>query len=79
MHIKSIHVKDRKNPKNGKENVVWGTGDTPIKEVLRLMRNNKYKFAATVEYEYKTPSDSTILKEVKKCVDYCKNALESKV
>lgn len=79
MHIKSIHVKDRKNPKNGKENVVWGTGDTPIKEVLRLMRDNKYKFPATVEYEYKTPSDSTILKEVKKCVDYCKNALESKV
>ena len=78
MHIKSIHLKDRKNPKNGKENVVWGTGDTPIKEVLRLMRENKYKFPATVEYEYKTPSDSTILKEVKKCVEYCKNALESK-
>ncbi len=76
-HIKSIHVKDRKNPKNGKENVVWGNGDTPIKDALRLMRDKKYKFPATVEYEYKTPSDSNILKEVKKCVDYCKNALES--
>jgi sugar phosphate isomerase/epimerase len=78
MHIKSIHVKDRKNPKNGKENVVWGTGDTPIKEVLRHMRDKKYKFPATVEYEYKTPSDSNIIKEIKKCLDYCKNALESK-
>ena len=77
-HIKSIHVKDRKNPKNGKDNVVWGTGDTPIKEVLLHMKDKKYKFPATVEYEYKTPSDSNIIKEVKKCVDYCKNVLESK-
>ena len=79
MHIKSIHLKDRKNPKNGKENVVWGNGDTPIKEVLLDMKDKKYKFPATVEYEYKTPSDSTIIKEVKKCVDYCKNILESNV
>ena len=79
QHIKSIHLKDRKNPKNGKENVVWGTGDTPIKEVLLQIKDKKYKFPATVEYEYKTPSDSTIIKEVKKCVDYCKNILESNV
>ena len=76
-HIKSIHLKDRKNPKTGKENVVWGTGDTPIKEVLLQMKDKKYKFPATVEYEYKTPSNSNIIKEVKKCADYCKNILES--
>jgi hypothetical protein len=52
-------------------------GDTPITETLQLMRNNKYTFPATVEYEYKTPKDSTIINEIKKCVEYCKNALES--
>ena len=52
-------------------------GDTPIVDVLQLMRDQKYSFPATVEYEYKTPKNSTIINEIKKCVDYCKNALES--
>ena len=43
------------------------------------MKDKKYKFPANVEYEYKTPSNSTIIKEVKKCIDYCKNILESNV
>jgi sugar phosphate isomerase/epimerase/predicted peroxiredoxin len=75
--IQSVHIKDRMNPENGKKNMVWGEGDTPIKEILNLMRSEKYTFPASVEYEYKTPENSTIIKEVKKCVDYCKNILES--
>ena len=76
-HILSMHVKDRQNPENGKKNVVFGQGDTPIAEVLQLMRDKKYSYAATIEYEYETPENSTILLEIKKSIDYCKNALES--
>lgn len=77
QNIMSMHVKDRQNPANGKKNVSFGKGDTPIKEVLQLMRDNKYNFAATIEYEYDTPADSSIINEIKKSVAYCKNALES--
>ena len=75
--IYSMHIKDRKSLANGQDNMPFGMGDTPIKETLQLMRDNKYSFPATIEYEYKTPDDSTIIEELKKCVAYCKNALDS--
>ena len=77
QNILSMHVKDRKNPENGKKNMPFGQGDTPIKEVLQMMRDKSYPFAATVEYEYRTPKDSTVIDEIRKCVTYCKMALES--
>ena len=76
-HIKSMHVKDRTRPNRGGLNLPWGKGDTPIEEVLRLMRNKKYDFPATIEYEYETPKNSDALSEIKKCIAYCKNALDS--
>ena len=72
-----MHVKDRTSPNRGQLNLPWGEGDTPIEEVLRLMRDEKYDFPATIEYEYETPKNSDVLKEVKKCIAYCKNALVS--
>ena len=77
QHILSMHVKDRQNLTNGKSNMPFGMGDTPIKEVLKLMRDQKYQFLATVEYEYKTPEASSVIQEIKKSIEYCKNALES--
>ena len=50
---------------------------TPIADVLKLMRDQKYKFPATIEYEYKTPEGSNPIEEVKKCLEYCKKALSS--
>lgn len=73
--IKSIHVKDRKNPENGKDNVVWGEGNTPIGEILTTMRDNKYTFPATIELEYKIPDGSNPVTEVQKCLEFCANAL----
>lgn len=75
-HIYSMHLKDRKSKANGGENVPWGEGDTPIVEILQLMRKNKYKFPATVELEYEIPDGSDAIKEVSKCVEYCRKALE---
>lgn len=75
-HIYSMHLKDRKSKENGQDNVPWGEGDTPIVEILQLMKKNKYKFPATVELEYRIPEGSDPIKEVQKCVEYCRKALE---
>lgn len=74
--IASAHIKDRQNPEHGKANLVWGTGDTPIVQVLQLMKKKKYKFPATIELEYEVPEGSDPVKEVAKCLDYCRKALE---
>jgi len=71
--ILNLHLKDRK--KNNGPNVPWGQGDTPIAEVLQYMKKNKLAFPAEVELEYKIPADSDAVKEVIKCVKFCKDAL----
>jgi sugar phosphate isomerase/epimerase len=67
-----LHIKDRK--KNHGDNVPWGEGDTPIKPVLQLMRAQKWKMPCNIEYEYNKPGMDTVV-EVRKCFDYCKQAL----
>jgi sugar phosphate isomerase/epimerase len=72
--ITNLHVKDRK--KNHGPNVaVWGTGDTPIKEVLQLLKKEKYGFPANLELEYPIPEGSDIIAEAKKCLAYVKSCL----
>lgn len=73
--IRSMHLKDRQKPENGKGNVVWGSGDTPIREALQLMRDNKYDFPGTIELEYDIPEGSNAVAEVKKCLEFCREAL----
>jgi sugar phosphate isomerase/epimerase len=70
--IVSLHLKDR-TADGG--NVPWGQGQTPIKEVLQLMRQEKWTFPAEIELEYKIPEGSNAVAEVGKCVQYCKEAL----
>jgi sugar phosphate isomerase/epimerase len=71
--ITHIHLKDRKL--NNGPNTLWGQGDTPIKEVLQLMKKEKYPFQATIEFEYRVPEGSNVLAEIAKCVEFCKSAL----
>jgi sugar phosphate isomerase/epimerase len=75
--ITHIHVKDRKAGSNGKdgENVPFGQGDTPIKQCLQVIRDNKWPITATIEFEYPVPSGSDRMAEMVKCVEYCKRAL----
>ena len=61
--------------RGGGPNMPWGKGETPIAAVLQMMKKNKYKFPASIEYEYQTPEGSDVLAEIKKCVEYCKKAL----
>ncbi len=68
-----LHLKDRKRPENG-ANLPWGEGDTPIKDVLQLLKKKQWRIPANIEYEYGKEGMDTVA-EVKKCFQYCKDAL----
>ncbi len=74
--IASMHLKDRQKKSNGGGNLMWGTGDTPIAEVVTLIRDNGYTFPITVELEYKIPEGSDAVQEVKRSYEYIKNILK---
>jgi sugar phosphate isomerase/epimerase len=71
QNITHLHVKDRK--KDNGANTPLGEGDTPIKQVLLLLKEKKYPIPALVEYEYR--GTGTSVEEVKKCMEYMKQAL----
>jgi len=73
--IASFHIKDRTTPEHCALNLAWGTGETPIKELLQIVSKNSWKIPATIELEYEIPQGSDAVREVKKCVDYCRAAL----
>jgi len=76
--IASVHLKDRQTPAHGAGNLPWGTGDTPLKDILQVMRQEKYQFPASIEFEYDVPPGSDAVKEVAKCLAFCKAALSSR-
>jgi sugar phosphate isomerase/epimerase len=73
--ITSMHLKDRKSKANGGTNMPWGQGDTPIKEILLLLKDKQYPFPATIELEYDIPPGSDPVKETNNCLIYAKHAL----
>jgi sugar phosphate isomerase/epimerase len=70
-HITNLHLKDRK--RNQGDNVPWGTGDTPIREVLQLLKRERWPIRAHIEYEYRGAGSS--VDEVRQCFAYTKKAL----
>lgn len=75
--IVSVHLKDKTGPKDdpANTNMPWGQGKTPIKDILLLLKKNKWNINTDIELEYNIPSGSDAVAEVKKCVDFCKNIL----
>ena len=73
--IASFHMKDRQTPANGAGNLPWGQGDTPLKDILQIVKKNRWTMPATIELEYQVPEGSDAVKEVAKCVQSCRNAL----
>lgn len=71
--VTHIHVKDRKM--HDGPNVPFGQGDTPIKEVLQAIRDNKWRIPAIIEFEIPLPPGTDRTPELLKCMDYCKQCL----
>ena len=73
--IASVHLKDRTTPAHGAKNLPWGTGDTPLTEILQLMKRERYTFPASIELEYDIPAGSNAVTEVARCLAFCTQAL----
>lgn len=68
--ILTLHLKDRK--RNHGDNLPFGQGDTPIKQVLLTLKQNAWTIPANIEYEYKGADTVT---EVRRCYDYCRQII----
>lgn len=68
--IVTLHIKDRRRDQG--PNVALGTGDAPIGEVLKMVRDNRWPIPVNLEYEYK---GGDTVEEVRKMLDYCRRAL----
>ena len=73
--IASFHLKDRTTPEHGQKNLPWGTGDTPLAALLQMVKKNRWTMPATIEVEYDVPEGSDAVREVRKCLEYCRKAL----
>ncbi len=71
--VTHVHLKDRKF--NNGPNAPFGEGDTPIAEVLRLIRDSKWNMQATIEFEYKVPAGSDRMTELARTIKFCRDAL----
>jgi sugar phosphate isomerase/epimerase len=73
--ITSLHLKDRRFRINGGRNMPWGQGETPLKDILLLVKAEQYSFPAGIELEYRIPPGSTATAEIAKCLQFCKESL----
>lgn len=73
--ITNLHIKDRK--KDLGPDVPWGEGDSQVATILRMMRDEKYTFQATMEVEHPIPAGSDVLTEIANCISFARNALNS--
>jgi sugar phosphate isomerase/epimerase len=82
--ISDIHLKDKKRSRslggavtnNALNNFPWGQGDTPIREVLQLLKKNKYDIPVQIEYEYGCRTTADAVTEVGRCYAYVRKCLE---
>ncbi len=75
--IASVHIKDKTGPKGNppNTNMEFGKGETPVADILLLIKKNKWPINVDIELEYPIPEGSDAVKEVKKCVEYCRKIL----
>lgn len=69
--VTNLHIKDRKKDQGA--NTPWGEGDTPIREVMALLKRERWPIRAYIEYEYR--GERGPVDEVTQCLGYVKAAL----
>jgi sugar phosphate isomerase/epimerase len=70
--ITNLHIKDMR--RNVPESYVpWGQGNAPIREVLQLLKRERWPIRAYVEYEYR--GEGSPVEEAKKCLAFVRQAL----
>lgn len=76
--IPMIHIKDKTGPNHATPNTnkPFGQGETPIADILLLLKKEKWPIDVFLELEYNIEPDSDPVKEVIKCMDYMRNILE---
>jgi sugar phosphate isomerase/epimerase len=67
--IALLYLKDRRKDRLS---VPWGEGDTPVREILRLIRDKKYPIRCYIDCDYKTANRPA---DVKRSFEYAKTAL----
>jgi sugar phosphate isomerase/epimerase len=73
--IASYHLKDRTSAAHCALNLPWGTGETPIPQILQTMAKNKRTMPGSIELEYDIPEGSDAVREDAKCLEFCRRAL----
>jgi sugar phosphate isomerase/epimerase len=75
--IFSIHLKDKtgRDSEPANTNMPWGEGETPLDDVLNLIKDNGWPIHCDIELEYPVPDDSDAVKETTRCVEYCREIL----
>jgi sugar phosphate isomerase/epimerase len=75
--IVSLHLKDKTGPKTdpSNENQVWGQGETPVADVLQLIKKQGWPIFCDIELEYDIKPWSNAVKEVRTCVQYARQIL----
>lgn len=76
--MRSIHIKDKTGPNSNPPttNMPFGKGETPIADILNLLKKEKWPIEVDVEMEYDVPEGSDAAKEVAKSIEYMRNILE---
>lgn len=74
----SIHIKDKTGPNTTPANTnrPFGEGETPIADILLLLKEKQWPIHVDIELEYPVPDGSNAAKEVAKSIEYMRNILE---
>ena len=75
--IFSIHIKDKTGPNTDPSNAnqVWGQGETPLIEILTLIKKEGWQIYVDIELEHPVKPWLNEVKETKTCVQFARNIL----
>jgi len=75
--IYSVHLKDKTGPtaEVPNTNQVWGQGEMPVADVLKLIQKENWPIYCDIELEYDIKSWSDSVREVRTCVQYARQIL----